>query len=89
MKQAVTAEANLQDVAALIASMRKNSEPLIHCAVFIELSARDPDSLRALRDEVTSELIRSKLGADPAPPAPAGGIPLLQSGGPQHLRLPV
>ena len=64
MKQAVTAEANLQDVAALIASMRKNSESLIHCAVFIELSARDPDSLRALRDEVTSELIRSKLGAD-------------------------
>lgn len=64
MKQAVTAEANLQDVAALIASMRKNSEPLIHCAVFIELSARDLDSLRALRDEVTSELIRSKLGAD-------------------------
>ena len=64
MKQAVTAEANLQDVVALIASMRKNSEPLIHCAVFIELSARDPDSLRALRDEVTSELIRSKLGAD-------------------------
>ncbi len=64
MKQAVTAEANLQDGAALIASMRKNSEPLIHCAVFIELSARDPDSLRALRDEVTSELIRSKLGAD-------------------------
>ena len=64
MKQAVTAEANLQDVAALIASMRKNSEPPIHCAVFIELSARDPDSLRALRDEVTSELIRSKLGAD-------------------------
>lgn len=64
MKQAVTAEANLQDVAALIASMRKNSEPLIHCAVFIELSARDPDSLRVLRDEVASELIRSKLGAD-------------------------
>lgn len=64
MKQAVTAEANLQDVAALIASMRKNNEPLIHCAVFIELSAKDPDSLRALRDEVTTELIRSKLGAD-------------------------
>lgn len=64
MKQAVTAEANLQDVAALIASMRKNSEPLIHCAVFIELTAKDPDSLRALRDEVSAELVRSKLGAD-------------------------
>ena len=65
MKQAVTAEANLQDVAALIASMRKNSEPLLHCAVFIELSARDAESLRTLRDEVTAELVRSKLGADP------------------------
>lgn len=64
MKQAVTAEANLQDVAALITSMRKNNEPLIHCAVFIELSAKTPDSLRALREEVKSELIRSKLEAD-------------------------
>ena len=64
MKQAVTAEANLQDVAALITSMRKNSEPLVHCAVFIELSARDADSLRTLRDEVTAELVRSKLSAD-------------------------
>ncbi len=44
--------------------MRKNSEPLIHCAVFIELTAKDPDSLRALRDEVSAELVRSKLDAD-------------------------
>ena len=64
MKQAVTAEANLQDVAALIAQMRKDREPLVHCAVFLDLSARDPDSLRTLRDEVTAELVRSKLGAD-------------------------
>ena len=64
MKQAVTAEANLQDVAALIAQMRKDREPLVHCAVFLDLSARDPDSLRTLRDEVTTELVRSKLGAD-------------------------
>ncbi len=64
MKQSVTAEANLQDVAALITTLRKNSEPLIHCAVFIELSARDAESLRILRDEVTAELVRSKLSAD-------------------------
>ncbi len=64
MKQSVTAEANLQDVANLIASLRKNSEPLVHCAVFIELSARDADCLRSLRDEVLSELVRSKLSAD-------------------------
>lgn len=64
MKQAVTAEGNLQDVAALIAAMRQNREPLIHCAVYIDLAARDPESLRVLRDEVTTELVRSKLGAD-------------------------
>ena len=64
MKQAVTAEGNLQDVAALIAAMRKNREPLVHCAVYIDLAARDPESLRALRDEVNAELVRSKLGAD-------------------------
>lgn len=64
MKQSITAEANLQDVASLITSMQRNNEPLIHCAVFIELSAKDPETLRALRDEVTAELVRSKLSAD-------------------------
>lgn len=64
MKQTVTAEANLQDVAALITKLRKNKEPLVHCAVFLDLSAKDPDSLRALRDEVTAELVRSKLETD-------------------------
>ena len=64
MKQAVTAEANLQDVAELIAKLRKNKEPLVHCAVFLDLSARDPESLRALRDEVAAELVRSKLETD-------------------------
>ena len=64
MKQTVTAEANLQDVAALITSMHRNQEPLLHCAVFIELSAKDSEALRMLRDEVMSELVRSKLSAD-------------------------
>ena len=39
LKRSVTAEANLQDVAAIIAGARKNREPLIHCAVFLELGA--------------------------------------------------
>ena len=64
MKQSITAEANLQDVAALITTMHRNREPLVHCAVFIELSARDADSLRTFRDDVTAELTRSKLNAD-------------------------
>jgi len=64
LKQSVTAEANLQDVVTLITTMQRNQEPLIHCAVFIELSAKTPDGLRVLKDEVMAELTRSKLGAD-------------------------
>ena len=64
LKATITAEANLQDVAALIASMHKNREPLMHCAVFIELSARSQDGLRTLQNEVMAELVRSKLSAD-------------------------
>ena len=65
LKRSVTAEANLQDVAAIIAGARKNREPLIHCAVFLELAARSPEELRRLRDEVGAELTRAKLSADP------------------------
>ena len=64
MKQAVTAEANLRDVADLIAAMQRDREPLVHCAVFLDLAARDMERLRALREEVTAELVRGKLGAD-------------------------
>ena len=65
LKRSVTAEANLQDVAAIIAGARKNREPLIHCAVFLELVAKSPEELRRLRDEISAELTRAKLAADP------------------------
>jgi hypothetical protein len=64
MKQSVTAEVNLQDVAALVTAMHRNREPLDHCAVYIDLVAKDLERLRAPRDEVISELIRSKLAVD-------------------------
>ena len=64
MKQSVTAEANLQDVASLVSAMHRNREPLIHCAVYLDLAAKDLESLRGLREEVMGELVRSKLGVD-------------------------
>ena len=64
LKQTITAEANLQDVATLITTMHRNREPLIHCAVFIELAARDPESLRTLQNEILAELVRAKISAD-------------------------
>ncbi len=64
MQQSVTAEANLQDVAAMVAALRRSKEPLMHCAVYIDLAADRPEALRTLRDTVTGELIRSRLEAD-------------------------
>ena len=64
MKQTITAEANLQDVATLVTTMHRNREPLMHCAVYIDLAAKDLEGLRTLRDEVSSELVRSKLAYD-------------------------
>ena len=64
IRRSINAEANLQDVESLITTMRRNKEPLVHCAEFIELCARDADGLRVLRDEVSATLTRSKLSAD-------------------------
>ena len=64
MKASITAEANLQDVAELISTMHKNREPLMHCAVFIELAAHSQEALQTLQNEVITELIRSKTSAD-------------------------
>ena len=64
MKQTITAEANLQDVATLVTTMHRNREPLMHCAVYIDLAAKDLEGLRTLRDEVSNELVRSKLAYD-------------------------
>ena len=64
LQQTVTAESNLQDVASLVASMHRNREPLLHCAVYIELTASDYDSLKLLQTDVLTELVRSKLNVD-------------------------
>jgi len=64
LQQTVTAESNLQDVAALVASMHRNREPLLHCAVYIELTANDYDQLKLLQTEALTELVRSKLNVD-------------------------
>ena len=64
LRQTVTAESNLQDVASLIASMHRNREPLFHCAVYLELTAPDYDALKLLQTDVLTELVRSKLNVD-------------------------
>lgn len=64
LQQTVTAEANLQDVVTLVSSMHRNREPLLHCAVLLELTAPDYDALKLLQTDVLTELVRSKLNVD-------------------------
>jgi type IV secretory pathway VirB4 component len=64
IQQTVTAESNLQDVATLVSTMHRNKEPLLHCAVYIELVAHDYDSLKQLQTDIQTELVRSKLNVD-------------------------
>lgn len=64
LQQTVTAESNLQDVVTLVSTMHRNREPLLHCAVYIELTAHDMDALKLLQTDVLTELVRSKLNVD-------------------------
>ena len=60
----VTGEGNLGDVVSLLNDLRRNREPLLHCAVFLELSANNLDKLRELQSDVAMELTREKLSVD-------------------------
>lgn len=64
LQETVTAASNLQDVTTIISTMHRNREPLLHTAVFLELSAPDMEKLKLLQTEVLTELIRSKLNVD-------------------------
>ncbi len=64
MQETITAQSNLKDVATLVSTMHRNREPLLHCAVFIELIADSMDALKLLQTDVLTELVRSKLNVD-------------------------
>ena len=64
-KQSVTAEANLRDMAELLAKQRQEKEPLIHCGVYLDIAAADTEKLRTARNTVSAQLVRSRMGADP------------------------
>lgn len=64
VQESITAEGNMEDVATLLSDMRKNKEPLLHCAVFIELCASSYEKLKELQSEVAMELTREKLSVD-------------------------
>ncbi len=64
VNETIEAEGNLQDVVELLANLRKNREPLLHCSVFIELKAKSMDGLKELQSDIAMELTRSKISVD-------------------------
>ena len=64
LEDSVTGEGNLGDVVELLGELRKNREPLLHCAVFIELSAGNLDKLCELQSDVSMEMTREKISVD-------------------------
>ena len=52
LQQTITAESNLQDMISMEGSRHRNKEPLFHCAVYIELTASDHNTLKLLQTDV-------------------------------------
>ncbi len=64
VQETINAEGNMEDVVELLANMRREREPLLHCAVFMELQAQNLDKLKELQAEIGMELTREKLSVD-------------------------
>ena len=64
VSESVKAQDNINDVVELLSELRRNKEPLLHTAVFIELRAMTEDKLRELQADIQMELTRSKITVD-------------------------
>lgn len=64
VKESIKAQNNIDDVVELLSELRRNKEPLLHTAVFIELKASTEDKLKELQADIQMELTRSKISVD-------------------------
>lgn len=62
--EAVQAEQNLLDVTALLNELKRDNEPLLHCAVFLELKAKSLEELHSLKNDLRLETTQAKLSVD-------------------------
>ena len=60
----IKAQDNINDVVELLSELRRNKEPLLHTAVFIEIKADSEDKLKEIQADVQMELTRSKISVD-------------------------
>lgn len=64
INESVQAEQNLLDVQQLLVTLSREKQPLIHCAVFLELKTKSMSALESLQSDISMELTRSKITAD-------------------------
>ena len=64
MKANTEAEENINDIQHIVRRMHKNKEPLLHCAVFIEMTAYSKKKLEDLQEEVRASLNQQKMVYD-------------------------
>ena len=64
VNESIKAQDNINDVVELISELRRNKEPLLHCAVFIELRAPTHEKLKELQSDIQMELTRAKISVD-------------------------
>ena len=64
VNESIKAQNNIDDVVELLSELRRNKEPLLHTAVFIELKASSEDKLKELQADIQMELTRSKISVD-------------------------
>ena len=62
VNETIEAQGNLQDVVTLMANLRKNKEPLLHCSVFVELKAKSKQKLKELQTDIAMELTSEEYG---------------------------
>ena len=64
VNESIKAEDNMSDIVNLLSELRRNKEPLLHTAVFIELKADSEDKLKEIQADISMELTRSKISVD-------------------------
>ena len=64
INESIQAEQNLLDVQQLLVTLSREKQPLIHCAVFLELKTKSMSALESLQSDISMELTRSKITAD-------------------------
>ena len=61
VERSVQAVNEFNDVVELISLLQKERQPLLHCAVYLELRSDTMDGLKALQRDIQLELLRSKI----------------------------